>query len=612
MSVVDEIKDRLPIEDLVSQYVQLKKTGRSLKGLCPFHQEKSPSFVVSPERGIAYCFGCNKGGDVFKFIQEIEGIDFPDALKLLAEKTGVKLENYQHEKPVAKDQKEMMFEIHEIAAAEYEKQLWTTVDGEKVLQYLRGRGLLDENIKKFRVGFAPDKYDFLYPGLLEKGYNKKLLVASGMALTQDTTVEKIYDRFRGRLMFPILDSFGRVVAFGGRALKKEQEPKYLNSPETPIYHKSKILYGFFQAKNYIKNAKEAMLVEGYMDLIMSHQAGVHIAVATSGTALTPKHLRILKPFIERLSLCFDMDLAGQEAAKRAYALAQEIDVMVKVVTLPEGKDPADYAKAHGEELQKVVESGAMYTDYFYSKLLRDYGTTGIQAKKKILQEFLPFFAGLPSSVEKDEYVRRLATDLDLKESQIYDEIKNFKLPANHPARRHAGLGNDSNMASMTTKLYTADEVLFGLFFAYYETMPGLLSKIGEQAFPERWKPLYTAIATHYNALRTETVVNFQDVPEILREEAQVLSLYVLEKYGEMDEPTLYKEVETLIKNIQKQSLAQRQRQLQRQLTMAEKTGDKELVLQTIQDLSNLHTLWPNNVSSSSNQPTTNSPNSQTL
>ncbi|MCC7197437.1 DNA primase [Candidatus Peregrinibacteria bacterium] len=587
MSVVDEIKDRLPIEDLVSQYVQLKKAGRSLKGLCPFHQEKSPSFVVSPERGIAYCFGCNKGGDVFKFIQEIEGIDFGDALKLLAEKTGVKLENYAHEKPVAKDQKEMMFEIHEIAAAEYEKQLWTTVDGEKVLQYLRGRGLLDENIKKFRVGFAPDKYDFLYPGLLEKGYNKKLLVASGMALTQDTTVEKIYDRFRGRLMFPILDSFGRVVAFGGRALKREQEPKYLNSPETPIYHKSKILYGFFQAKNFIKNAKEAMLVEGYMDLIMSHQAGVSIAVATSGTALTPKHLRILKPFIEKLSLCFDMDLAGQEAAKRAYALAQEIDVTVNVVTLPEGKDPADYAKAHGEELRKVVEGGAIYTDYFYAKLLRDYGTTGIQAKKKILLEFLPFFAGLPSSVEKDEYVRRLATDLDLKESQIYDEIKNFKLPANHPARRHAAIGNASNIASRFTKILTSEEELVGYLFAYHDKVPSLFLKIEESIFSDRWKPLYTAISRHYNGDRVEVLMNFQEVPETIKEEAQVLSLYVLEKYGEKDESALNKEVEILIKNIKDDSRKQRRLQLHRKLMIAEKNGNQEVYNQTMQDLNNL-------------------------
>jgi len=609
MSAVDEIKDRLPIEDLVSQYVQLKKAGRSLKGLCPFHQEKSPSFVVSPERGIAYCFGCNKGGDVFKFIQEIEGIDFPDALKLLAERTGVKLENYKSEKPVAKDQKEMMLEIHEAAAVAYENQLWTTVDGEKVLQYLRSRALQDENIRKFRVGFAPDKYDFLYPGLLEKGYHKKLLVGSGMALTQDTTVEKIYDRFRGRLMFPIVDSFGRVVAFGGRALKKDQEPKYLNSPETPIYHKSKILYGFYQAKNAIKTSKEAMLVEGYMDLIMSHQAGVMNAVATSGTALTPKHLRILKPFIEKLSLCFDMDLAGQEAAKRAYGLAQELDVTVKVVTLPEGKDPADYAKAHGAELQEVVNKGALYTDYFYAKLVNDYGTTGMQAKKKILLEFLPFFAGLDSSVEKDEYVRRLASDLDLKESQIYDEIKNFKLPANHPARQHAGLDSGPNVASTSGKIYTAEQVLLGLLLAYHETVPGLVAKIPSEVFPEPFKPLYTAIATHYNGDRVETVVNFQDVPQSIREEVSVLSLYVLEKYGEMDESTLYKEVETLIKNIQKQSLTLRQRQLQRELTAAEKSGNQELVLQTIQDLSNLHTLWPNNVSSSSNQQTTNSHNS---
>ena len=236
-NAIDEIKAKLSIEELVGQYVQLKKVGRSLKGLCPFHQEKTPSFIVSPDKGIAYCFGCNKGGDVFRFIQEVEGVDFNDALKILAERTGVKLEEYKVEKAVPKGQKELLMEIYEKVAGFYEKKLWDSAEGKKVLEYLHKRGLNDESIKLFRLGFAPDSFDETYTWLLRNGFDKRELVMSGMAMTKETTLEKIYDRFRGRLMFPIFDSLGRVVAFGGRALIKDQEPKYLNSSESAVYHK---------------------------------------------------------------------------------------------------------------------------------------------------------------------------------------------------------------------------------------------------------------------------------------------------------------------------------------------------------------------------------------
>ncbi|MFO0780606.1 MAG: DNA primase [Candidatus Gracilibacteria bacterium] len=370
VDAVQEIKAKLSIEDVVRQYVQLKKAGRSLKGLCPFHAEKSPSFVVSPERGIAYCFGCHKGGDIFAFIQEIEGVDFVDALKLLAERTGVELQQYEMKHALPKGEKDQLLQVHELVTKFYIRQLWETPDGKKVLDYLHTRGLTDETIRRFQIGFAPDSFDATHSLLLKEGFSKKMLVLSGLALTQETTVDRIYDRFRGRLMFPISDHMGRVVAFGGRALKKDQEPKYLNSPETAIYHKSNVLYGFSFAKPSIKEHQEVILVEGYMDMIAAFQAGLTNVVATSGTALTVQQLRHVQPFVRSIALAFDMDNAGQEAARRAFDLTQEFDFFVKVITLPEGKDIAEFAKTRSVELPAIVQSAQTYGDYFYEKLLQ--------------------------------------------------------------------------------------------------------------------------------------------------------------------------------------------------------------------------------------------------
>ena len=379
---VQEIKDRLSIEDLVGQYVQLKKVGRNLKGLCPFHAEKTPSFIVSPEKQIAYCFGCNKGGDVFTFIQEVEGVDFNDALKLLAERAGVQFESHSVKPQVTGRQKEQMFHMYELTTSFYEKNLFETSDGEKVLKYLSSRGLTDQTIRQFRIGYAPDSFEQTYKYLIGKGFNKQTIVSGGLGITKETTVEKIYDRFRGRLMFPVLDNLGRVVAFGGRALSKDQEPKYLNSPESVIYHKSNILYGFYGAKQKIKEKSEVVIVEGYFDVIASLQAGLINTVAPCGTALASKQLRLLKPFADTVVLAFDMDTAGQEAAKRSYEIAQEFEFNIKVAIMPEGKDPAEYAKQHGTELLNVISKALPYSDYIYRRTMEAYGTDTPAAKKK--------------------------------------------------------------------------------------------------------------------------------------------------------------------------------------------------------------------------------------
>lgn len=587
---VSEVKDRLKIEDLVSQYVQLKKAGRNFKGLCPFHNEKTPSFVVSPERQIAYCFGCNKGGDVFQFIQEVEGVDFVDALKILAEKTGVELEPMQNvgkSKRVTKDEKSELFRVYDSATSFYEEQLWQTDEGKKVVDYLYRRGLTNESIKRFRVGYAPDSFELTYTHLLKSGFDKKVLVSAGLAMAKGTTVDKIYDRFRGRLIFPILDNLGRIVAFGGRALSKDQQPKYLNSAESNIYHKSNVLYGFYKAKKSIKEKKQVMLVEGYFDVIASVQAGVENVVATSGTALSTKQLRLLKPFAQSIILCFDNDLAGQEAAKRAYELAMEYEFVVKMIVIPDGKDPADYVRDHGDKLVDVMNEAKLYGEYYYDRLFDIYGTDDVSAKKKILQESLPFVTSIKSSIEKDEFVRKLALDLDLKEVQIYDELKHLKLPEYHPARYHSSIENKENVNIKIKRSY--GWIILGLMLEFPRIGSLFIDKVDYLDFDEELKPIYKAFVDQYNDDSFESVNDFiERIPQELKENAALVSLYVSETYGEISEVDVEKEINVLVDSVQKERRNAKRRELQRSLVEAEQSKDKVLSGELLKELNSLN------------------------
>jgi len=583
---VEEIKARLPIEELVRPYVQLKKAGRSLKGLCPFHAEKTPSFIVSPDRGIAYCFGCHKGGDIFRFMQEIEGVDFVDALKILAERTGVELKQERPSfRPAGKDEKEQLLHIHELATSFYERCLWNTDDGAKVLGYLRRRGLKDETIRSFRIGFAPESFETTYTMLLKEGFTRKILVSSGIAQSRETTVEKIYDRFRGRLIFPILDHMGRVVAFGGRALKKDQEPKYLNSPETVIYHKSNVLYGFSKAKSVIKAKNATVLVEGYMDMIAAFQAGVENAVATSGTALTSQQLRLLQPFAETLYLSFDMDSAGQDAARRAYDLVQDYDFQVKVVELPEGKDIAEFAQNNAEKLPEVIAQAKLYGDYFYHRLFLTYGTADVHAKRKILQDFFPFISQLRSTIEKDAYVRKLAHDLNLQEKQIYDELKNLKLPVGHPARTFKNL----DPVQPVRKKMAADELFLG-FLIEFPRIAGLItSSISEEYFSTDLKPIYKHFADQYNGQGVQEGKGFlATLPYEHAEKASLLSLYISEVYGEIGEEAVEHEMKVLLDKIIKDISNTKREELGRKVKEAEDKGEKEEYLRLLREIDDLH------------------------
>ena len=339
---VQQIKDRLSIVDVVSQYVKLERSGQSSRARCPFHAEKTPSFFVSPERGTYHCFGCDVGGDIFSFVEAVEGLDFKGALKVLAEKAGVPL---VYEKKGERDERDRLFELMEIATIFYTSRL-----SEPAKKYLTERGLSDTTVKAFRLGLAGSEWSELTDALKGKKFSDKEILDAGLAKKNERG--NLTDKFRNRIMFPIADSAGRIVGFSGRIFGENaspEAPKYLNSPETPLFHKSRILYAFDRAKQSIRKLNCAVLVEGQVDLLASHQAGWGNTVAVSGTAFTPEHASLIRRMTDNLVIALDADEAGIKAASRASREALRGGLNVKVARLPEGTDPADFILKEGAD-----------------------------------------------------------------------------------------------------------------------------------------------------------------------------------------------------------------------------------------------------------------------
>lgn len=580
---VNEIKQRLSIETLVSEYVVLKKFGKSLKGLCPFHAEKTPSFMVSPDKGIAYCFGCHKGGDLFKFFMEVENVDFSEALKLLAEKTGVTLEKISNKTFIKKDDKEVLFEVNELAAKIYEDQLWNSAKGKEALLYLKNRGLTEDTIKRFRIGYAPDSYEFTHELLLKRGFNHAQVLQAGLGVAKETSMNKIYDRFRNRVMFPVIDGLGRVAGYGGRALQQDQQPKYLNSPETPIYQKSQLLYGFYNAKADIKSKKSVIVVEGYMDFLMAFQDGVKNIVAVNGTALTKRHLSLLKSYIDEMVFCFDMDNAGKEAAKRSFELTEDFEFSVKVLELPSGKDIADFVLANPGKLVELSSKTKLFTDFIYEDLFRGVDKTGLTGKKKILNDFAAFFLRLKSSVEKDIYVRKLAADLEVPEVQIYDELNVLRLSKNHPAKQIA----EENKLKV---VYSPEELLLGLLVQFPKYVYDTKIDLSQAIFSERLKTVYKHFLSNYNAEEISqelSLLNLSGLDDQLKSQANLLAMYVEEKYGLLTEEQVVKEMFDLIKKVKVQNTNLVRQRLQKQLKEAEAKSDLAQIQSILMELTQL-------------------------
>lgn len=414
-TTVEKIKERLDIADVVGAYVKLEKAGSGLKGNCPFHNEKTPSFFVSPSRGSYYCFGCGAKGDVFTFVQEFEGLDFAGALKHLAEKAGVQIEHVSLQK---KQEEHELREVIDIASVWFVSNL---KEKKEAIAYLEKRGVKNETIKDWSIGYAPLEWRALHDYLKEKGHSDKKLVRAG--LIKENEKGNYYDVFRGRIMFPISDSQGKIIAWSGRIFDEDPEaPKYLNSPETELFKKSEVLFGFDRAKHSIKKKGYSILVEGQLDLILCHQHGYTNAVATSGTALTEMHLQKLKRLSPKIMMVFDGDKAGVQAAKRSAELALKLGFEVKIAPLKDGKDPADILSTNPDELAQVLKSATHIIDFTLSLVL-SRGGDRVSLGKAIRDEVLPLVSQLKSSIEESHYVALIAKRTGIKEEAIWTDLR---------------------------------------------------------------------------------------------------------------------------------------------------------------------------------------------
>lgn len=427
---VDKIVEASRIEDVIGDFVSLKRRGTSLIGLCPFHNEKTPSFHVSVGKGIFKCFGCGKGGDPVRFIMDHEKASYPEALRYLANKYSIEIEEVENspEEQAVNDRRESLYIVSAWASKFFQQQMWESEEGKSIgLSYFKERGFRDDIIKKFELGYSPDVWDALTQSSISQGYNIEFLEETGLTIRKDN--EKFYDRFRGRVMFPIHSFTGRVIGFGGRTLKTDKAvPKYVNSPESDIYHKSNVLYGLFHAKKSMRDADNCFLVEGYADVLSVHQAGIENVVASSGTSLTIEQIRLIGRFTKNITILYDGDEAGIKASLRGLDMILEEGLNVKVVLFPDGHDPDSYVQEFGSAAFKthIEQSKKDFILYKTSILLKDAGNDPIK-RAGIIREVVESIAKIPDGIKASVFVRECSSLLQIEERVLISELNKIRL-----------------------------------------------------------------------------------------------------------------------------------------------------------------------------------------
>jgi DNA primase len=467
-SPVQKIKERLTIEEIVSSYIKLDKAGSNLKARCPFHNEKTPSFFISPDRGTYYCFGCGASGDIFTFVEEFEGLDFKGALKMLADRAGVQLEHFN---PKEESEKEKLYRVMEEATLYFENNL---KGNKEILDYLKSRGINEKSIKDFRIGFVKNDWRLLYENLKNKFSDSEMEKAGLIKKTE----KGYYDRFRGRIMFPIMDSSGRVIAFSGRIFVdpsagsgQVEQAKYLNSPETPIFSKNAVLFGIDKAKDSIRKNNFSILVEGQMDLILSHQAGYRNTVATSGTALSDStvskenvvsNLGLVRRLSTNIVLAFDADKAGANATVRAGKIALSLGMDVKVVKMADKVDPADLISKEGADAwREAIKNSKHIIEFLLNKVLENSKNDARKAGREVKEKILPFVDALESSIEKTYFLKKISDLSGIPQVALETDLKKIEQELKYEKEEIKEADNAQN------KLYRKDYIerkLLGIAF----------------------------------------------------------------------------------------------------------------------------------------------------
>ncbi|MDE7145398.1 MAG: DNA primase, partial [Duncaniella sp.] len=427
-ATVQRILDASDIVEVVSDFVSLKRRGANYVGLCPFHNDRSPSFYVSKSKGVCKCFSCGEGGSPVSFLMKLEQMSFSEALRYLAKKYNIEVEEREmtDEEQQAESDRENMLALNDFAMRYFEKTMMSTPDGKDIgLSYFRYRGISDQMIERFHLGYALEERDALYTHAIQRGYSEKYLLDTGLCTKADNG--KVYDRFRGRVIYPILSLSGKVVAFGGRTLKKEKTiAKYVNSPESDIYQKRRELYGLFQAKQAISKSQKCIIVEGYMDVISMHQSGVCNVVASSGTALTIEQVRLIKRFTNNATLIYDSDAAGIKASLRGIELLLQEGMDIKVLLLPEGEDPDSFAQTHSStEVEDYIRDNEADFISFMAKILMGEAASDPSKRARVITQVVKTIALIPNEITRSVYVQECSRILFMDENVLQREVGKY-------------------------------------------------------------------------------------------------------------------------------------------------------------------------------------------
>jgi len=574
-SPVQKIKERLSIEEVVSSYIKLERAGNNLKAKCPFHDEKTPSFFVSPDRGSYYCFGCSAKGDIFTFVEEFEGLDFKGALKLLAGRAGVPLENYN---PKEESEKDRLYLAMEESALYFLNNLW---ENKEVIGYLKSRGLEEKSMKDFRIGYANPDWRLLYSYLQKKGFSDMEIEKAGLTKRVEKSLpagrQGFYDRFRGRIMFPISDSSGRVIAFSGRIFPDdEKSAKYLNSPETPLFSKSYVLYGLDKAKESIRKNNFSILVEGQMDLILSHQAGWRNTVASSGTALSDStvskenvvsNLGLIRRLSNNIVLAFDADSAGLNALDRAGRIALSLGMDVKIASIPEGIDPADLISQKGPDAwREAVKNSKHIIEFLLDEVLKN-SKDERRAGREIKEKILPFVNALLSSIEKMHFLKKISEVSGIPQSALQDDLKQIEQEFKSEKKE---IGEKIEIENITYRKDYILRKLLGIIF-WQKTLPEAMFDV---------EKILKEIARTLNIEPDEVLEKAKDGAEDLIFEAEVF-------YG--GGVDFKKDVDELLVNLKEEYLKEELGRKMRELHVAEEAKDtvrSSLILKECQEINN--------------------------
>ena len=530
-SSVEQIKERLSVNDVVGSYVKLEKAGSNYKARCPFHNEKTPSFFVSPSRGSYYCFGCNAKGDIFSFVEQFEGLDFVGALKVLAQRAGVEL---VRENPKAKSEKDRLYAVLEVATEFFEKSF--TADTE-AKEYLAKRGVKEETVKNWRLGFAPDSWRALYDELVKKGFSPDEMIKAGLVKKSDKAGGGFYDMFRGRVMFPIFDSSERVIGFSARILPRLDDGKtgkYINSPETALFNKSRVLYGLNKAKFDIRKRDYSIMVEGQMDLVMSHQAGFTNTVAVSGTALSSDtvsdgavtNLGLAQRLSNNIILAFDSDEAGFKASGRNAKIALSLGMDVKVAKMPKDDDPADIILRDSEEWKMIIKNSKHVIDFSLETLLEK----NLESRKlgmEVQALILPYIKALKSAIDQSHFVTKVSKATAIKEEALWAELKKVVVPETSATPVEQPASGKTSSTDLNRRSTILKKLLGIILWQEGEAKPIIDPKVlrinlQEILGPERFNELFASTLPTKNDIVFEAEMSFQHASNLEPEISELL------------------------------------------------------------------------------------------